>query len=205
MTGTVLGIAGGSGSGKTTVAQALATQFGPEHVQVVVQDAYYRDRRDLTFEERCRINYDHPDAFDEKLLVEHVRALREGKPIRRPVYDYAKHARTDSVIPLAPAGVIILEGILVLAIPALRELCDLKIFIDSDADVRFIRRLRRDTNERGRTIDSVVEQYLTTVRPMHMAFCEPSKRHADIIVPEGGHNAVALRFLSAKIASLIGT
>src|SRR4051812_8364441 len=173
MTVTVLGIAGGSGSGKTTVAQALATQFGPERVQVLVQDAYYRDRRDLTFEERCRINYDHPDAFDEKLLVEHVRSLRDKKPIRRPVYDYATHARTDSVVPIAPSTVIILEGILVLAMPGLRELCDLKIFIDADADVRFIRRLRRDTTERGRTIDSVVEQYLTTVRPMHVAFCEP--------------------------------
>lgn len=200
---TVLGIAGGSGSGKTTVAQALATHFGPEHVQVLVQDAYYRDRRDLTFDERCRINYDHPDAFDEALLVEHVRALREGRPVRRPVYDYATHARTDSYVTVPSAKVVLLEGILVLAIPALRDLCDIKIFIYSDPDVRFIRRLRRDTVERGRTIDSVVEQYLATVRPMHEAFCEPSKRHADVIIPEGGHNVVAIKLLRTRIESLL--
>lgn len=200
---TVLGIAGGSGSGKTTVAQALAMHGGPEHVQVLVQDAYYRDRRDLSFEERCAINYDHPDAFDEKLLVEHVRSLRDGKAIRRPVYDYAKHARTDSYVAVAPARVVILEGILVLAMPAVRDLCDIKIFVDTDADVRFIRRLRRDTAERGRTIDSVIEQYLATVRPMHEAFCEPSKRFADLIVPEGGRNEVALKLLRAKIDSLV--
>jgi uridine kinase len=200
---TILGIAGGSGSGKTTVAQALATHGGPEKVQVLVQDAYYRDRRDLTFEERCKINYDHPDAFDEKLLVEHVRALRDGKPIRRPVYDYAKHARTDQFVAVQPARVVILEGILVLAMPAVCDLCDIKIFVDTDADVRFIRRLRRDTTERGRTIDSVIEQYLATVRPMHEAFCEPSKRFADLILPEGGRNEVALKLLRAKIDSLV--
>ena len=199
---TILGIAGGSGSGKTTVAQALATHFGPEQVQVLIQDAYYRDRRDLSFEERCRINYDHPDAFDEALLVDHLRALREGRTVRRPVYDYATHSRTRDDVAIAPAPVVILEGILVLAIPAIRELLDVKIFVDSDPDVRFIRRLRRDTVERGRTIDSVVEQYLATVRPMHMAFCEPSKRHADLIIPDGGHNLVALKLLRAKIESL---
>ncbi|HZU97461.1 MAG TPA: uridine kinase [Planctomycetota bacterium] len=201
---TVLGIAGGSGSGKTTVAQALATHGGPERVQVLVQDAYYRDRRDLSFDERCQINYDHPDAFDEKLLVEHVRGLREGKSIRRPVYDYAKHARTDDYVTIHPAKVVILEGILVLAMPQVRDLCDIRIFVDTDADVRFIRRLRRDTAERGRTIDSVIEQYLATVRPMHEAFCEPSKRFADLIVPEGGRNEVALKLLRAKIDSLVG-
>ncbi len=199
---TVLGIAGGSGSGKTTVAQALATHGGPEHVQVLVQDAYYRDRRDLTFEERCRINYDHPDAFDEKLLVEQVRALKEGRPIRRPVYDYATHSRKDAFVTVEPAKVVLLEGILVLAMPAVRDLCDIKIFVDTDADVRFIRRLRRDTTERGRTIDSVIEQYLATVRPMHEAFCEPSKRFADIIMPES-RNEVALKLLRTKIEALI--
>jgi uridine kinase len=200
---TVLGIAGGSGSGKTTVAQALATHGGPEHVQTLVQDAYYRDRRDLTFEERCKINYDHPDAFDEKLLVEHVRALKDGRSIRRPVYDYATHSRKDTFVTVEPAKVVILEGILVLAMPALRDLCDIKIFVDTDADVRFIRRLRRDTAERGRTIDSVIEQYLATVRPMHEAFCEPSKRFADLILPEGGRNEVALKLLRTKIEALI--
>jgi uridine kinase len=200
---TVLGIAGGSGSGKTTVAQALSTHGGPERVQVLVQDAYYRDRRDLSFDERCQINYDHPDAFDEKLLVEHVRALREEKSIRRPVYDYAKHARTDEFVTIHPAKVVIVEGILVLAMPQVRDLCDIRIFVDTDADVRFIRRLRRDTAERGRTIDSVIEQYLATVRPMHEAFCEPSKRFADLIVPEGGRNEVALKLLRAKIDSLV--
>ena len=203
MVTTVLGIAGGSGSGKTTVAQALATHGGPEHVPVLVQDAYYRDRRDLTFEERCRINYDHPDAFDEALLVEHVKALREGRSIRRPVYDYAKHARTDSYVTVNPGRIIIVEGILVLAMPAVRDLCDIKIFVHTDPDVRFIRRLRRDTAERGRTIDSVIEQYLATVRPMHDAFCEPSRRFADLIVPEGGRNEVALELLRAKIDSLV--
>lgn len=200
---TVLGIAGGSGSGKTTVAQALAMHGGPEHVQVLVQDAYYRDRRDLTFDERCKINYDHPDAFDEKLLVEHVKALKEGRPIRRPVYDYSKHARVDTFVTINPAKVVILEGILVLAMSALRDLCDIKIFVDTDADVRFIRRLRRDTAERGRTADSVIEQYLSTVRPMHEAFCEPSKRFADLILPEGGRNEVALKLLRTKIDSLV--
>lgn len=200
---TVLGIAGGSGSGKTTVAQALAMHGGPEHVQTLVQDAYYRDRRDLEFEERCRINYDHPDAFDEKLLVEHVRALKDGRAVRRPVYDYAQHARGDTYVTVNPAKVVILEGILVLAMPALRDLCDIKIFVDTDADVRFIRRLRRDTAERGRTIDSVIEQYLKTVRPMHEAFCEPSKRFADIIMPEGGRNEVALKLLRTKIDVLV--
>jgi uridine kinase len=202
---TVIGIAGGSGSGKTTVAKALATQFGPEQVQILDQDAYYRDRRDLSFDERCKINYDHPDAFDEALLVEHVRGLKEWRPIRRPVYDYATHARTDSFVSVAPAPVLILEGILVLAMAAVRDLCDIKIFVDGDPDVRFIRRLRRDTKERGRTVDSVVEQYLSTVRPMHQSFCEPSKRHAHVIIPEGGHNEVALRLLRAKIQSLLGS
>jgi uridine kinase len=199
---TVLGIAGGSGSGKTTVARALATHFGPEHVQVVVQDAYYRDRRDLSFEDRCRINYDHPDAFDEALLVEQLRELRLGRAIPRPVYDYARHARTDSTIHVPPAPIVILEGILVLAIPSLRDLCDIKIYVDTDPDVRFIRRLRRDIAERGRTADSVIEQYLATVRPMHIAFCEPSRRHADLILPEG-RNDVAIRLLTAKIDSLL--
>ncbi len=201
---TVLGIAGGSGSGKTTIAQALATHGGPEHVQVLLQDAYYRDRRDLSFEERCKINYDHPDAFDEPLLVEHLRALRDGRAIRRPVYDYAKHARTDSYVAVQPSKVLILEGILVLAMAAVRDLCDIKLFVETAPDVRFIRRLRRDTTERGRTIDSVIEQYLATVRPMHEAFCEPSKRFADLILPEGGRNEVALRLLRAKVDSLIG-
>lgn len=199
---TVLGIAGGSGSGKTTVSRALATHFGPEHVQIVVQDAYYRDRRDLSFEERCRINYDHPDAFDETLLVEHMKRLRAGEAIPRPVYDYAKHARTDSTVTVPRAPIVILEGILVLAAPALRDLCDIKIFVDTDPDVRFIRRLRRDVAERGRTIDSVIEQYLATVRPMHLAFCEPSRRHADLILPEG-RNDVAIRMLTARIQSLL--
>ena len=199
---TVLGIAGGSGSGKTTVSRALATHFGPAHVQIVVQDAYYRDRRDLSFDERCKINYDHPDAFDEALLVEHLTALRAGRAIPRPVYDYARHARTDSTVAVPSAPIIIVEGILVLAIPSLRDLCDIKIFVDTDADVRFIRRLRRDVAERGRTIDSVIEQYLTTVRPMHLAFCEPSRRHADLILPEG-RNDVAIRMLTARIESLL--
>ncbi|MBI3726000.1 uridine kinase [bacterium] len=199
---TIIGIAGGSGSGKTTVARALAARFGPERVAVLVLDAYYKDQRERPLEERRLTNYDHPDAFDEALLGEHLAALKAGRPIRRPVYDYATHARTDELVSVPAAPVIVFEGILVLAIPSVRDRCDVKIFVDTDADLRFTRRLRRDVAERARTVDSVIEQYLATVRPMHLAFCEPSKRFADLILPEG-LNDVAFRVLEAKIESLL--
>jgi uridine kinase len=199
----VMGIAGGSGSGKTTIARALASRFGPEKVAVLVQDAYYRDRSDQPLEERATINYDHPDAFDEPLLLAHVRALATGTAVNRPVYDYALHVRSKETVRLDTAPVLIVEGILVLAVPALRDLLDVKIFVDTDADVRILRRLRRDVAERGRTIDSVITQYLDTVRPMHNAFIEPSKRHADIIIPEGGRNDVAIGMLSTRVEAFL--
>jgi uridine kinase len=199
----LIGIAGGSGSGKTTIAVALASRFGPERVQVLVQDAYYKDRGNLPLEERAHQNYDHPDAFDEPLLLEHVRALKAGGAVDRPFYDYALHERSKETARVGPAPVVIVEGILVLALPALRELLDVKIFVDTDADVRILRRLRRDVAERGRTIDSVIAQYLGTVRPMHLAFIEPSKRHADVIVPEGGRNDVAIHMLEARIEGFL--
>lgn len=198
----IVGVAGGSGSGKTTVARALAASFRPEQVQIVLMDSYYKDREGVPFEERTRINYDHPDAFDEGLLVEHVAALRAGRTIEQPVYDFTRHERRKERLTVQPSKVVILEGILVLAVEALRPLLDLKLFVDTAADLRFLRRLQRDITERGRTPDSVIEQYLATVRPMHEAFIEPSRRHADLIVPEGGHNEIALELLRTWVGDV---
>jgi len=198
----VVGVAGGSGSGKTTVARALAASFRPEQVQIVLMDSYYKDREGVPFEERTRINYDHPDAFDEGLLVEHVAALKGGRTIEQPVYDFTRHERRRERLTVQPSKVVILEGILVLAVEALRPLLDLKLFVDTAADLRFLRRLQRDITERGRTPDSVIEQYLATVRPMHEAFIEPSRRHADLIVPEGGHNEIALELLRTWVGDV---
>jgi uridine kinase len=198
----VVGVAGGSGSGKTTVARALAASFRPEQVQIVLMDSYYKDREGVPLEERKRINYDHPDAFDEGLLVEHVAALKAGRTIEQPVYDFTRHERRKERLPVQPSKVVILEGILVLAVEALRPLLDLKLFVDTAADLRFLRRLQRDITERGRTPDSVIEQYLATVRPMHEAFIEPSRRHADLIVPEGGHNEIALELLRTWVGDV---
>ena len=182
----IIGIAGGTGSGKTTLADKLVNSFGREEVSILRHDAYYKRHDNMTFEERCKLNYDHPDAFDNDLLVEHILDLKEGKSIEMPVYDYTIHNRSDETITVEPAPVVILEGILIFAEPTLCDLMDIKVFVDTDADVRILRRIIRDVNERGRSLDNIIRQYLTTVKPMHEQFVEPSKRRADLIIPEGG-------------------
>ena len=194
----VIGIAGGTGSGKTTLTEKLRERFA-ENVSVLYHDNYYKKHVGMTYEERSQLNYDHPDAFDTDLIVRDLTALRRGQAIQCPVYDYTIHNRSDRTLEVKPTQVIIVEGILIFADPALRELMDIKIFVDTDADVRILRRLLRDVKERGRTLDSVVTQYLTTVKPMHEAFVEPSKKYADIIVPQGGQNRVALDMLVERI------
>jgi uridine kinase len=198
----IIGVAGGTGSGKTTVVQEIVRRLGPDEVAVVQHDSYYRDRSGIPPAERERINYDHPDALETPLLVEHVRALLQGRAVEVPVYDFATHTRTDATVTLAPRKVVIVEGILVLAEAALRALMSIRVFVDTDADIRMIRRLTRDMRDRGRTLESVVEQYLETVRPMHLEFVEPSKRHAHIIIPEGGENFVAVDMLVARIEAI---
>lgn len=199
----LLGVAGGSGSGKTTVARALQAEFGAGAVTVLEQDYYYKAHADLPFEERARINYDHPSAFDSELLNAHVAALLRGEAIEKPQYDFVTHSRREETVTVHPSYVILLEGILVLDDEPLRELMDIKLFVDTDADVRVLRRLRRDIEERGRSLEAIVDRYLQMVRPMHLEFCEPSKRHADLIIPEGGRNQVALDMLSTKIRHLL--
>jgi uridine kinase len=198
----LIGVAGGTGSGKTTVTRAVKERFGDEEVVLLEQDFYYR-AIDLPFDDRARINYDHPDAFDTDLLVEHVRKLMAGEAIEKPIYDFVLHQRRPETLRVEPAHVIILEGILVLENPRLRDLMDIKIFVDTEADLRIIRRLKRDIKERGRTLEAVIDQYLKTVRPMHLQFCEPSKRYADVIIPEGGQNKVALEMFTAKVEWLL--
>ena len=199
----VIGIAGGSGSGKTSVTNRIYNVFKEHSVVVIEQDYYYKDQSHLEFEERLKTNYDHPLAFDTDLLIEHVEMLLERTSISKPVYDYALHTRSNETIEISPKDVIILEGILVLEDPRLRELMDIKLFVDTDADLRIIRRLMRDIQERGRTINSVIDQYLTVVRPMHNQFIEPTKRYADIIIPEGGHNEVAIDLMVTKIKTIL--
>jgi uridine kinase len=201
----VIGICGGTGSGKTTITERIISVLSPESVLVLQQDHYYKDFPHLSLEQRAKENFDHPNSFDTPLLMEHVRLLREGQAINRPVYDFAKYERASTTVPMNPSAAIILEGILIFENKALCELMDIKIFVDTDADLRFIRRLGRDIRERGRTVESVVNQYLATVRPMHMEFVEPSKRHADVIIPEGGHNEVGIDLVIQKIRSLVGT
>ena len=198
----VIGVAGGSGSGKTTVVRRIIESIGDDQVTVLEHDRYYRDRNDLRLEERAALNYDHPDSLETDLLVQHVHTLRAGRPIQAPQYDFARHARQADTVPALPRKAIIVEGILIFADAALRALMDVKVFVDADADTRFIRRLQRDLAERGRTVPSVIEQYLGTVKPMHLEFVEPSKRYADIIVPVGGHNTVAIDMLLTLIRSL---
>ncbi len=197
-----IGVAGGTGSGKTTVADEIVRRVGPERIVIVNQDRYYHDLAHLEGHERAHHNFDHPDAIEEELLAQHLRLLKAGQPAPLPVYDFARHLRLSEIEWVDPQPVIILEGILILAIPALREVLDVKIFVDTDADLRFIRRLLRDMAERGRSVEGVVEQYLATVRPMHLEFVESSKRWADVIIPEGGFNTVALDLVISRILQM---
>ncbi|WP_338750287.1 uridine kinase [Bacillus sp. FJAT-52991] len=199
----VIGIAGGSGSGKTSVTKAIDEIFKGHSIMIIEQDYYYKDQSHLPFEERLKTNYDHPFAFDNDLLIEHVNQLLQYRPIERPVYDYVQHTRSAETIVMEPKNVIILEGILVLEDPRLRDLMDIKLFVDTDADIRIIRRMMRDIQERGRTLDSVVDQYINVVRPMHNQFIEPTKRYADIIIPEGGQNHVAIDLVVTKIQTIL--
>lgn len=199
----VIGIAGGTGSGKTSVTKAIYDQFKGHSILMIQQDSYYRDQAHLPMEERLKTNYDHPLAFDNDLFIEHINDLSQYKAIEKPVYDYTIHTRSSETIPVEPKEVIILEGILVLEDERLRDLMDIKIFVDTDADLRILRRIQRDIKERGRTVDSVVEQYVNVVRPMHNQFCEPSKKFADIIIPEGGQNFVAIDLMATKIQTIL--
>ena len=199
----IIGIAGGSGSGKTTLALRLKERFGEDEVRLISHDSYYKRHDELPYEQRCKLNYDHPYAFDNDLIVRHLRTLKAGQAIDCPVYDYTIHNRSDRVQHIEPAPVLIVEGILPFAEPELCALFDYKIFVDTDADERILRRILRDVKERGRSLDSVISQYLTTVKPMHDAFVEPSKRRADIIIPNGGENGPAVEVLVHHIRSLI--
>jgi len=199
----VIGIAGGTGSGKTTVANEILYRVGSEIVSYVPHDAYYKDLVDLPPNQKIQINYDHPNSLDTPLMTEHIKKLIAGEAIDLPTYDFTTHSRTEKTIHIQPNPVILVEGILIFTDPVLRELCDVKIFVDTDADIRLIRRIRRDINERGRTIESVLSQYENTVRPMHLEFVEPAKRYADIIIPEGGHNQVALDMVIARIETMV--
>lgn len=195
----IIGICGGTGSGKTTVARRILENVSDEQVVFFQQDSYYRNLGDMPVELRHAINFDHPDALDNDLFINHVKALRAGEPIEMPVYDFAIHTRKVETVHVAPKPILIIEGILIFVDAALRELMDIKIFVDTDDDLRFIRRLQRDVNERGRTVESVIKQYMETVRPMHEQFVEPSKRFADVIIPEGGYNEVGIDLISGKI------
>ena len=200
----IIGIAGGSASGKTSISQQVSERFlNDKAVKIIKQDDYYQDQSDKTMEERVKTNYDHPFAFDIDLLVEHLKALKKGESIVKPTYDYTLHTRSDVVEEIEAHDVIILEGIFVLAEEKVRALCDIKIFVDTENDIRFIRRLSRDVEERGRSVQSIVNQYLDTVRPMHEQFIEPSKKYANIIIPEGGSNKVAIDLLITKIVSIV--
>lgn len=200
----VIGIAGGSGSGKTTIAHEIYERLHQDdHMLILTQDSYYKNNDDLSMEERQKINYDHPDAFDMPLLTKQLKQLMNRQAIEMPVYDFTAHTRSKETVHTEPADIIILEGILVLADKQLRDLMSIKIFVDTDDDIRFIRRLERDTQERGRTMNSVITQYLATVKPMYHQFLEPTKRYADIIVPEGGENDVAIDMLTTKLRSVL--
>lgn len=199
----VIGITGGTGSGKSTVSKEIFSELNEENIVMIEQDSYYKDQGHLTFKERVKTNYDHPLAFDNDLLVSQVNDLIEGKTIEKPIYDFENHTRKKETIKVNPEDIIIVEGILILNDEKIRNLLDIKIFVDTDADVRIVRRILRDINERGRTLESVIEQYFATVRPAHMQFIEPSKKYADIIIPEGGYNKVAIDLMVTKIKSII--
>lgn len=200
----IIGIAGGSASGKTSIAKILKQRFeDTQSVYIITMDDYYKDQRDIPFEERLKVNYDHPFAFDMELLIEDLKSLKNKQAIDKPIYDFINHTRSDQTEIVHPANVLVVEGLMALENKELRNLLDIKVFVDTDVDIRFIRRLVRDVKKRGRTMDNVVEQYLTTVRLMHEQFIEPSKRYADIIIPEGAHNLVAIDLLTTKISSII--
>ncbi|CAM3934373.1 uridine kinase [Mesobacillus thioparans] len=199
----VIGVAGGSGSGKTSVTKAIYDSFKSQSILMIEQDYYYKDQSHLPMEERLKTNYDHPLAFDNDLLIEHIQKLLRHEAVEKPVYDYAIHTRSSEVIHVEPKDVIILEGILILEDERLRDLMDIKLYVDTDADLRIIRRLLRDIKERGRSMDSVIEQYVNVVRPMHNQFIEPTKRYADVIIPEGGHNHVAIDLMVTKIQTIL--
>jgi uridine kinase len=199
----VIGIAGGSGSGKTTVAQEILQRVGPDRIAYIQHDSYYKDLTGLPPAQRAEVNFDHPNSLETELLISHVEQLKNGQQIEVPIYDFSKHSRTEETFKVNPRGVIIVEGILIFVEAALRSLFDVKLFVDTDADIRLIRRLHRDITERGRTAESVIKQYQLTVRPMHLEFVEPSKRYADVIIPEGGFNAAALDMVVARIESLL--
>jgi uridine kinase len=201
----IIGIAGGSGSGKSTVARNVAQALHAESVAFIDMDAYYRNYAHLPMAERRKVNWDHPDAFDWELLVDHLARLAAGESIEKPVYDFVTHTRSDRTVVIPPARVIVIDGILLFSDARVRDLCDVKVFVDADADIRLVRRLRRDIAKRGRPFDEVIEQYLTTVQPMHLEFVEPSKRYADVIVPRGGHNAVAIDMIVANIHRRLAT
>lgn len=198
-----VGICGGTGSGKTTITNRLISALSEQSVVLLQQDHYYKDLPHLTFEQRAKLNFDHPDSVETTLMIQQLKALREGRGVDRPVYDFTLHRRIAETVRVEPHPAIILEGILIFENAEVRKLLDIKIFVDTDADIRFIRRMRRDVRERGRTVESVIEQYLTTVRPMHNEFIEPSKRYADLIIPEGGHNDVGIDLVIQKIKSLL--
>lgn len=199
----VIGIAGGTGSGKTTVANVIMERVGARNIAYLPHDAYYKDLTALPHNQRTTINFDHPDSLDTELLICHVRKLKDGEAIDLPIYDFKTHSRTTQTLHVEPQPVILVEGILIFVETALRQLFDVKIFVDTDADIRFIRRLQRDIEERGRTTQSVIQQYLNTVRPMHLEFVEPSKRYADVIIPEGGLNTVAMDMVVARLLALL--
>jgi uridine kinase len=199
----IIGIAGGTGSGKTTIANVILSRVGTEHIAYIPHDAYYKDLKDLPVAQRDMINFDHPDSLDTHLLIKHLQKLKGWESIELPVYDFKTHTRTTRAITVQAQSVIIVEGILVFSEPELRDQFDVKIFVDTDPDIRFIRRLQRDISERGRTTDSVIQQYQTTVRPMHLEFVEPSKRYADVIIPEGGLNTVAMDMVVARLRDLL--
>lgn len=200
----IIGVTGGSGSGKTSVSNKILKHFGNMNVMLLQQDYYYKDQSHLTFEERLNTNYDHPLAFDTELFYQHINDLLEGKSIEKPVYDYAKHTRSDEVVIEHSREVIIIEGILILEDKRLRDLMDIKVYVDTDDDIRLARRIQRDVIERGRSVESVIDQYVNVVKPMFHQFIEPTKRYADIIVPEGGYNQVAIDLLTTKIGTIIG-
>jgi uridine kinase len=199
----VIGIAGGSGSGKTTVAQEILQRVGPDRIAYLQHDSYYKDLTGLPPTQRAEVNFDHPHSLETELLIEHIASLRDGRAVEVPIYDFSTHSRTSQSFTVPSRRVVIVEGILIFAEAELRKLFDVKIFVDTDSDIRFIRRLQRDITERGRTTESVIKQYMSTVRPMHLEFVEPSKRYADVIIPEGGFNAAAMDMVVARVNALL--